>query len=123
MTGRMFGIVTEVCISHSVLKFELLEGVMGVLTEEQANEQMQRFLSKIAAGEMNHVSLRERGLLYTLIAMSPEKNVVGAVEDVLPDSKECLRGHLQDLVDSGFVSLDPMDAGKQISRKHYVVNL
>ena len=96
---------------------------MGIMTEEQANEQMQRFFSKIAAGEMNHVSLRERGLLYTLIAMSSEKNVIGAVEDVLPDSKECLRGHLRDLVDGGFVSLDPIDAGRQISRMHYVVNL
>ena len=91
--------------------------------EELVNEQMQRFMGKIAAGELNHLSLCERGLLYTLIGKSAEEAVIGEVEDSLPDSKDSLRRHLNALIDEGYVMLAPTDAGKQISKKHYSVNI
>ena len=94
---------------------------MSRLKLQETNEQMQRFFDKMASGELRDMPLEERGILFTLIGLSEEKYCVGEVEDILPDSTETLRKHLNSLVEQGFVSFAPEDAGKQISRRHYVV--
>lgn len=90
---------------------------------ERVGRQLERFMGKIASGELKDMPIAERGVLYTLIGFSAEDNVIGVTEQILPETVETVRKHLKWLVDRGYVEFRPEDAGRQISKRHYVVHI